>query len=125
MHDVVFNRLSRPGRGISTERVAQFATAVPLVLLAAWLCRAWLRPLTFDDAYMFYRYALNIRDGLGIAWNPDGIPTYGMTGHLWVFFILPLTLLPLTLGHALVLASWLTGMAALATLATAMNRPAQ
>jgi hypothetical protein len=125
MHDVVFNRLSRSGRGLSTERVAQIATAIPLVLLGAWLLRAWLRPLTFDDAYMFYRYARNIRDGLGIAWNPDGIPTYGMTGQLWVFFILPLTLIPLTMAHALELASWLTGIAALMTLATVVARHSQ
>jgi hypothetical protein len=125
MHDVVFNRLSRPGTGIANERVAQAVVALPFILLGAWLCRAWFRPLTFDDAYMFYRYALNIRDGLGIAWNPDGIPTYGTTSQLWTFFILPLTLLPVSLGHALVLASWLTGIAALATLAAAINRRAQ
>jgi hypothetical protein len=125
MHDVVFNRLSRPGTGIANERVGQAVVALPFILLGAWLCRAWFRPLTFDDAYMFYRYALNIRDGLGIAWNPDGIPTYGTTSQLWTFFVLPLTLLPVSLGHTLVLASWLTGIAALATLAEALTRRAQ
>ena len=25
---------------------------------------------------MFYRYAANIAHGLGISWNPDGVPTY-------------------------------------------------
>ena len=125
MHDVVFNRVSRPGSGIATQRVGQAAVALPFILLGVWLCRAWFRPLTFDDAYMFYRYAVNIRDGLGIAWNPDGIPTYGTTSQLWTFFVLPFTLLPLGLGHALVLASWLTGIAALATLAAAVTRQAQ
>ena len=125
MHDVVFNRVSPPASGILKERVVRAAVALPFILLSAWLCRAWFRPLTFDDAYMFYRYALNIRDGLGIAWNPDGVPTYGTTSQLWTFFILPLTLLPLSLGHALQLASWLTGIAALATLAAAVTRRAQ
>jgi hypothetical protein len=125
MQDVVFNRISRPGSGIANERVGQAVVALPFILLGAWLCRAWFRPLTFDDAYMFYRYALNLRDGLGIAWNPDGIPTYGTTSQLWTFFILPLTLLPLSLGHALQLASWLTGIAALAMLAVTITRRAQ
>jgi hypothetical protein len=125
MHDVVFNRLARPGTGVANERVGQAVVALPFILLGAWLCRAWFRPLTFDDAYMFYRYALNIRDGLGLAWNPDGIPTYGTTSQLWTFFVLPLTLLPVSLGHTLVLASWLTGIAALATLAEALTRRAQ
>jgi hypothetical protein len=125
MHDVVADPVSPSGKRIATAHLARIAVAVPFVLLCAWLCRAWLRPMTFDDAYMFYRYALNIRDGLGIAWNPDGIPTYGMTSQLWVFFILPLTFLPVSLGHALSLASWLTGIAALATLATAVARHAQ
>jgi hypothetical protein len=125
MHDVVFNRVSRPGSGVSRERIAQAAVALPFVLLGAWLWRAWFRPLTFDDAYMFYRYAVNVRDGLGIAWNPDGIPTYGTTSQLWTFFVLPFTLVPLSLGHALQLASWLTGIAALATLAEAVTRQAR
>ena len=38
---------------------------------------------TFDDAYMFIRYANNFLDGHGIAWNPDGVQTYGVTSILY------------------------------------------
>ena len=99
--------------------------SLSLLLLLAWLCRAWLKMLSFDDAYMFYRYAVNITQGLGISWNPDGVHTYGMTSQLWVFFILPLTVLPLTPGHALQLASWFVGCAALATMAFTVMRRAR
>src|SRR5208337_1528059 len=82
--------------------------AIPFLLSIFWLLHAWKGPLIFDDAYMFYRYALNIRHGLGIAWNPDGVPTYGLTSHLWVWCVLPFTLLPVAPGVALQFASWLT-----------------
>lgn len=101
----------------ASRRVALGAAALAVAILAAWLGRAWLRTLTFDDAYMFYRYALNIRHGLGISWNPDGVPTYGMTSLPWVFVVLPLTTLPLTAGHALQLASWLVGVIAIGAMA--------
>jgi hypothetical protein len=114
----------RAARAVS-RRLITAAVSLTAVLLAAWLVRAWLRLLSFDDAYMFYRYAANIAGGLGISWNPDGVPTYGMTSQLWVFFILPLTALPLTPGHILQLASWLTGCAALATMALAVRRHAR
>lgn len=117
-------------RSISAERAAPgrlalLALGLAALLLAAWLVRAWLKLLSFDDAYMFYRYAANIAHGLGISWNPDGVPTYGMTSQLWVFFVLPLTALPLTPGHALQLASWLAGCAALLTLALAVRGQAR
>ncbi|MEN6541018.1 hypothetical protein [Parvibaculum sp.] len=71
---------------------------------------------------MFYRYALHIREGLGVAWNPDGLPTYGMTSQLWVFFVLPFTFLPLSAGDALRLASSLTGLGALAVMSFTLWR---
>lgn len=33
----------------------------------------------WDDAYIFQRYARNLLNGHGLAWNPGGEPTYGMT----------------------------------------------
>ena len=110
---------------ITFQRTTLAALSLSLLLLLAWICRAWLKMLSFDDAYMFYRYAVNITQGLGISWNPDGVHTYGMTSQLWVFFILPLTVLPLTPGHALQLASWFVGCAALATMAFTVMRRAR
>lgn len=108
----------------SRRSVANATALLVLLILAGWLCRAWLRTLTFDDAYMFYRYALNIRQGLGISWNPDGVPTYGMTSLPWVFVVLPFTLLPITAGHALQLTSWIVGALAIGTLAGCVARHA-
>lgn len=42
---------------------------------------------TFDDSYMFIRYARNLLDGHGIAWNPDGVQTYGVTSLVYMFLI--------------------------------------
>lgn len=41
----------------------------------------------FDDAYMFIRYADNFLSGYGVAWNQDGIQTYGATSILYLFCI--------------------------------------
>lgn len=90
-----------------------------------WQVLNWQNPLRFDDAYMFYRYAMHIREGLEIAWNPDGAPTYGMTSQLWVFFVLPFTFLPLDTGDLLRLASFSTGCAALAVMGLTVWRFAQ
>jgi hypothetical protein len=55
--------------------------------------RPWKSLLTFDDAYMFTRYARNFATGLGISWNPDGVHTYGLTSIPWMFFVLPAEIL--------------------------------
>ncbi|GEO16332.1 hypothetical protein MAE02_40280 [Microvirga aerophila] len=86
------------------------------IVLAGWLLVALSGSLSFDDAYMFYRYAINLRKGLGLSWNPDGVPTYGLTSQLWVFVVLPFTWLPLHAGAALQIASWVTGTVGLALL---------
>jgi hypothetical protein len=108
--------------GIPSRYLTTGCAALAVLILFGWLGRAWMRVLTFDDAYMFYRYALNIRHGLGISWNPDGVPTYGMTSLPWVLVILPLTYLSLTPGHALQLASWLVGTLALIVMAVCVAR---
>ena len=43
-------------------------------------------PTDFDDAYMFLRYAHNLRGGHGLAWNPGQPPVFGVTSpaHLLV-----------------------------------------
>lgn len=37
-------------------------------------------PTDFDDAYMFVRYADNLRAGFGMVWNRGGETVYGATG---------------------------------------------
>lgn len=43
---------------------------------------------TFDDAYMFIRYADNFIHGHGFAWNPDGVQTYGATSILYLVLVI-------------------------------------
>ncbi|MBK7317115.1 hypothetical protein [Candidatus Villigracilis affinis] len=44
-------------------------------------------PTKFDDAYMFIRYADNFLNGHGVAWNPDGVQTYGATSILYLALV--------------------------------------
>ncbi|MDE1163598.1 MAG: hypothetical protein PW792_16865 [Acidobacteriaceae bacterium] len=90
-----------------------------------WFLAARRTPLSFDDAYMFERYAHNIRAGLGMSWNLDGHHTYGPTSLLWAFCILVISYLPFGMWTQLVLASWLCAFAAVTAIAWAVARNAQ
>jgi hypothetical protein len=108
-----------PNIGPRATMLAMLLCAVTGMYLLLPVLSELTRPLNFDDAFMFWRYALHFRDGLGMAWNPDGIATYGLTSQLWVFVILPFTASPLTPDMSLKLASTATGLAGLAMLAWA------
>ncbi len=120
-------RRARAGSGSATDgrtsswRLYGLAAAL---IATTWLVTYVSTPLDFDDSYMFWRYAVHMTQGLGIAWNPDGLQTYGMTGHLWMWVLLPFTALPLDAGTSLRLASGLTGAAALAVMALVVTRHA-
>lgn len=45
---------------------------------------------TFDDAFMFVRYADNFLAGHGIVWNPGEKSTYGVTSLLYLLVIIAL-----------------------------------
>lgn len=62
----------------------------------------------FDDAFMFYRYALNFRHGLGWSWNLDGVHTFGMSSLTWQWIVLLASLVPVHANIALICASTLT-----------------
>jgi hypothetical protein len=74
----------------------------------------------FDDAYMFARYAANVRHGLGVSWNLDGVHTYGETSLLWGAVALVLSYLPVDARKMLTLASWLCSVGAVIALAWAV-----
>jgi hypothetical protein len=78
-------------------------------------------PLAFDDAYMFLRYAHNIRHGLGFSWNLDSAHTYGPTSLLWSFCALLLSYLPTGPWTQLLLGSWFFSIAAVLALAWAVT----
>jgi hypothetical protein len=60
---------------LAAERLAMMAKAAPT---------------DFDDAYMYLRYAGNLLDGQGVAWNPGEGPVNGVTSllHLGVVAVL-------------------------------------
>lgn len=107
----------------ATPRLGGVLVSVTVIVWLLWFaCRG---PLTFDDAYMYHRYGAHLLSGVGVAWNPDGPPTYGLTSQLWLLVLLPLFTLPLSAATALQLASWLTGGLAIAVMARALVREAQ
>jgi hypothetical protein len=99
--------------------------AVALAFLAPVAMAIASGPTFFDDAYMFHRYAMNVRSGLGIAWNPDGGQTYGLTSHLWLLVVLAFSYLPVAPGTMLQLASASAGAAALCMMGLAIARNAR
>ncbi len=108
----------------SYRRLYNIAAAVLVAMVAgAWLQTlwiAWRQPLAFDDAYMFARYAMNVRHGLGVSWNLDGVHTYGQTSPLWGLVVLVLSFLPIGAWKMLSLGSWLCSIGAVIALAWAV-----
>lgn len=69
---------------------------------------------TFDDAYMFVRYAVHLLEGNGIAWNPDGAQAFGATSLPYLLLVAAgLKVVPLPAGTVLLLMSWSIGLAGL------------
>ena len=108
-------------------RVIQLALVVLLfLLLVSHLKKSFSGTASFfDDSYMFYRYAIHVREGLGWSWNLDGMPTYGQTSLAWGAVAFLLTLLPMTIAHALVFGSWLASIGALLVMARAVSSNAR
>ena len=56
----------------------------PLILLLAGF--AWLNRFVTDDAFICFRYALNLVEGNGLVWNP-GEWVEGYTNFLWTLIL--------------------------------------
>ncbi len=67
----------------ATERNAGWI--LPL-LVAALVALAWVNRFIQDDAFISFRYARNLADGLGLVWNP-GEAVEGYTNFLWTILI--------------------------------------
>ncbi len=105
---------------ISSNRILR-VSLIACILLWLAVTVVYLRiPFKFDDAYMFYRYAMHMHAGAGISWNLDGGHTFGETSLLWGWFIWLLTFLPLPAGKLLQLASCISAGAACGSLAAAV-----
>ena len=111
------------------RRLWNIAAGVLLAKAAGtWIQNLWIaqrRPLSFDDAYMFARYAGNVRAGLGVSWNPDGVHTYGQTSPLWGMLVVLCSHLPIGTWKMLTLGSWVWSIAAVIALAWAVSANAQ
>ena len=61
-----------------------FSIGVAVLLLAG--CLAWTRSGTIDDAYISFRYAVNLTHGHGLVFNP-GQRVEGESNPLWVLLL--------------------------------------
>ena len=118
--------MARPGYKIPGG-MRTVALVLTLGVVVLWAIMWKLAPATFqfDDAYMFLRYAVRVRQGLGMSWNLDGIHTYGMTSLLWQFVVIVGSFLPMQAGKLLSTLSYVFSGLALLTLAVAVSRNAR
>ncbi|GJM43668.1 MAG: hypothetical protein DHS20C21_05100 [Gemmatimonadota bacterium] len=58
-----------------------------LARLTALLIEHWGAHVSFDDAFVFCRYADHLLGGHGLAWNAGGPQTYGATSLLYLLWI--------------------------------------
>lgn len=83
--------------------------AAVLVLLGVAVLFPY-RHFAGDDAYITFRFARNLAEGGGFAFNA-GIPTYGSTAPLWVFLIAGLHRLGLDVPDAAHVMNWVFAVA--------------
>ncbi|MEZ2348848.1 hypothetical protein [Terriglobus sp. RCC_193] len=102
------------------------ALVLTVGVIILWAVMWHLAPQTFrfDDAWMFLRYAVRVREGLGLSWNLDGVHTYGMTSLLWQLVVMAGSFLPMHPGHLLYTLSYAFSGVALVTVAVAVSRNA-
>ncbi len=70
------------------RRVVDIALNVGLaaVLIGVFAYSAWVQRFVGDDAYIGFRYARNLAEGLGLVWNP-GERVEGYTHFFWVVIL--------------------------------------
>ena len=64
-----------------------FATLVAQVIAHALISLHFWNPV-WDDAYLFFRYAENFREGGRWGWNPDGGASFGLTSNLYAVAVM-------------------------------------
>lgn len=106
---------SPPGRAGQRTHPAQAAGVwvVASGLCASAVLLAWLRRWTCDDAFISFRYAANLGDGLGLVYNA-GERVEGYTNFLWTLALAPFVaagLDPVPTSHALGLACYVALLA--------------
>jgi hypothetical protein len=75
----------------------QLGLAAAALAVLIWGCLfAYNTPsacVTWDDAYMFVRYATRLLNGFGLSWNPGQGPTWGPTSLAFLLVVTPMRLL--------------------------------
>src|SRR5215831_17241797 len=108
---------SPPRKGWSPEGPASARLLLGVIaVLALGVAHIYYLRFVCDDAFISYRYAANLAHGRGLVFNP-GERVEGYTNFLWVVLCSALIRLgvPPEAG-----AIWLSGAAALATVAAGM-----
>jgi len=115
--DKTLGRLIWIGVALGVSALAA-GTLARLLTLGDW-------PRTWDDSFMFVRYADNLRLHGMLAWNPGQAPAYGLTSVLYVAVVLPVRLLVSSPVLAIMLSSAISGAAALILLLVLVRRQLQ
>jgi arabinofuranosyltransferase len=82
-----------PSVRVTTISILVITFVIGIVWNAVWPSTghgSWLpswAPIPAEDAYIVYRYGLNMSDGHGIVWNVGGPAVDGFTDFLWVTMI--------------------------------------
>lgn len=92
--DTMLTRLVR-GFGLAERahpvaRLCRVTFFVGVVVLGLHVFTRWWGAALWDDAFIFQRYAGNVLAGHGVAFNPGGVPTFGLTSLL---YLLPVTVM--------------------------------
>ena len=87
-HSAVSSNSPAPSPSLSPiARLLALGACAVTLLLALRLCIRARNDFMFEDAYMFFRYAIQLRHGFGIAWNPGGPHTFGLTSLPWLLVV--------------------------------------
>ncbi|MBI5728855.1 MAG: hypothetical protein HY983_01235 [Candidatus Magasanikbacteria bacterium] len=95
---------------------------IGVVVIAARLVSKFSISNVWDDAYIFVRYAENVLAYRSVAWNPDGIPTFGLTSTLFLAVVLSIRFFIVQPGLAALLASTVPGIVFLALFVPTVKR---
>ena len=105
-------------------RILALGACAMTLLLALRLCIRARNDFRFEDAYMFFRYAVQVRHGFGISWNPGGPHTFGLTSLPWLVVVWLGSFLSFIPQHLLPSLSTAIGLLALFLLSWLFSRRA-
>lgn len=117
-----------PDRAPAASRLGWLGIGLMAAFAAAMALSSILldRHRVYDDAYMSFRYAQHLAEGVGLRWNPGEAPVEGYTNLLLVVLVAPFVRLgvdPMLASRVIGVVSAL-GLAALSGARTRQHAPA-